>query len=953
ISRLGLASLPIFATSLLGVFAIASVAAAADRATSLEASSSASASESQASRDLDDWFESKVRPILATRCHECHAGERSKGAVRLDSRAAVLGEGSLETVVVPGDPDSSRLVRAIRHEGDIKMPPKAKLSEEEIAVLEEWVRRGAQWPTGASDPLESVSESWRAHWAFQPIRDPEPPAVDAPPERVRTPIDQFVLRALESRGLEPAPEADRRTLIRRATFDLTGLPPTPSEIEEFLADDRPDAWERVVERLLASPRYGERWARHWLDVSRYADTRGYVFTAERKYPFSYTYRDYVVRAFNEDLPFDRFIVEQLAADKLDLGDDREAYAAMGFLTLGRRFLNNIHDIIDDRIDVVTRGLMGFTVQCARCHDHKYDPIPTSDYYALYNVFQNSIEPDDLPLIAEPEKTEAYAKFQEELARREKAHEDFVATKHEELLAELRGQVGRYLLATIGDSDDREAGVSVGEDDVKPRALRRWRRYLEGTAGPDHPIFGAWHAFRQIPAERFGEEAAQRIASWRESAERGEAKIHEAILDALRVSPPRSIEDVGEIYTRLFAEVDEEWRCARAEKSPPPERLADSRREELRLVLYGGDSPVALDREEALRAFDRATRDRARVLQREIDSFRANSAEAPARAMVLVDRPQIVGGRVFERGNPARPGEEVERRFLTALSKEEPRKFTQGSGRLELAQEIVSPENPLTARVLANRIWLWHFGEGLVSTPSDFGIRSDPPSHPELLDYLASRLLKNGWSVKALHRLILNSATYRQSGVHPREAEHAAADPENRLLWRAPARRLEFEPLRDSLLAVSGRLDLRVGGPAVEIFTNPSPPRRTIYGFIERQNLPGVLRVFDFASPDATSPKRHETTVPQQALWLLNSPFAIEQARAFVARPDFAALEGEEARIRFAYAVLYGREPDEVELELGLEYVADRTTATSSDIRLDRWERYIQALLCANEFVFID
>lgn len=803
------------------------------------------------------------------------------------------------------------------------------------------------------EPASARDEAWRAHWAFQPIRDPLPPVVDRS-EAVRTPVDRFILRKLAEHGIEPPPAADRRTLIRRLTFDLTGLPPAPDEIDAFLADDRPDAWERLTERLLASPRYGERWARHWLDVARYADTRGYVFQSERKYAYSYTYRDYVIRVFNEGKPFDRFIVEQIAADKLDLAKDPEPYAAMGFLTLGRRFLNNTHDIIDDRIDVVTRGLMGFTVQCARCHDHKYDPIPTSDYYSLYNVFANSVEPDELPLTGEPEKTQEYESYQRELAKKEKAYEDFVATKTATILDELRREVGRYLLAAREVPADSEAGVSVGEKEIKPRAVERWREFLAGSGGRDHPVFGPWHELGALPVERFAGECARLVESWSRSAA-GSRRVNPVVLEAFRAAPPRTLEEAAEVYTRIFQEIEEEWECSQV-SDPPPKRLADDDREELRLVLHGDGSPLAISSEEIFRFFDRATRGTARDLKKAIDSLRANSTAAPPRGMVLVDRSDLVDGRIFERGNPRRPGDPVSRHFLTALSAGKPQPFTDGSGRIELARAIVDPKNPLTARVLANRIWLWHFGEGLVSTPSDFGMRSDPPSHPELLDWLASRLIESGWSIKELHWLILGSATYRQSAVHPRGDELTRLDPENRLLWKAPARRLEFESLRDSLLAVSDRLDRSMGGAAVELFAEPYPTRRTIYGFIERQNLPGVLRVFDFASPDATCPKRHETTVPQQALWLLNSDFAIEQAKSFVRRPDFAEIADPAARIRFAYETIYGREPESAETELGLAFTKDRSETEEGGggtVQLDRWERYVHALLCSNEFQFID
>jgi hypothetical protein len=783
------------------------------------------------------------------------------------------------------------------------------------------------------------------HWAFQPVEEGSPPSVHET-DRLSTGIDPYVIAALAQRGLSLAPPADARTLIRRVTFDLTGLPPSAEEVAAFVADDRPDAYERLVERLLASPRYGERQGRHWLDVARYADTRGYVFQSERKYPYSYTYRDWVIRAFSEDLPYDRFLIAQIAADRLEASGeaDRSSLAAMGFLTLGRRFLNNQHDIIDDRIDVVTRGMLGLTVQCARCHDHKYDPVPTTDYYSLYSVFANSAEPDDLPIIAEPEASKEYDEFRKELDRRRSEHESFVAAKHAELLAELRGDVARYLLATIERPVDPAVGVSVGAGDVKPSIVARWREFLEKDGGPEHPIFAAWHALRGLPAEGFSAEAER----WTRSALETDTKLHRALLEALLARVPQNPESLAAIYGELFRAVDAEW----TSRAAGVDSLSDPSRDAIRKFLYDDGSPIVIGREQVERFFDRPTRTRSRELRSAIERFEAESPGAPARGMVLVDRQRISDHKVLVRGNPGRPGPTVERRFLKALSSGEPARFTDGSGRLELARAIASPENPLTARVFVNRVWIHHFGRGLVRTPSDFGTRSEPPTHPELLDYLAASFVRSGWSIKVLQRSIVLSSTYRQSAVQPAEAVALAADPENDLLWRFPARRLELEALRDALLATAAELDLEMEGPSVEIFEGAPSRRRTVYGFVERQNLPSIFRVFDFASPDATCPQRFETTVPQQALYLMNHPFVAQVSRAFVTRPEFSRLASSSERIRFAYATIFGRDPEPAELELALEYTS---TAGSDDAEADRttWQRYIQALFLTNEFVFID
>jgi mono/diheme cytochrome c family protein len=736
-----------------------------------------------------EFFEKNVRPLLVSKCQSCHGAKRQQGGLRLDSRAALLKGSDNGAVLEKGDPDKSSLLRAIRYEGDVQMPPKGKLPDEAIAHLTAWVKMGAPWPEDAvvkEGHSQSVAEVRRTHWAFQPVKKPNPPTVKNA-DWIKTPLDAFVLAKLEAKALQPSPMADRRTLIRRLTFDLHGLPPTPREGADFENDRSPDAYARLVDRLLASPRYGERWGRHWLDVARYADSKGYVFTDERRYPFAYTYRDYVIRSFNEDLPYDQFVLQQLAADRLPLGDDKRPLAALGYLTLGRRFLNNVHDIIDDRIDVTMRGFQAMTVGCARCHDHKFDPIPTRDYYSLYGVFASSIEPKDLPLIGQPEQTAELAAFEKELAKRKEAVEKY-RTEHKDELA------------------------------------------------------------------------------------KGNRKF----------------------------------------------------------------------------------RDGLRALQKKVDQWQATSPTAPPRAMVLIDKPQPETPHVFLRGNPNNRGPSVPRQFLEVVAGDKRQPFRQGSGRLELAHAIADRNNPLTARVLVNRVWLHHFGAGLVQTPSDFGLRGETPTHPELLDWLAAAFVDEGWSIKKLHRLILLSNTYRQANNDdPRLLQ---MDPENRLLARMNRQRLDFEAMRDSLLSVAGRLDAKMGGRAVELTTAPFSPRRSVYGFIDRQNLPGLFRTFDFASPDTSTPQRYTTTVPQQALFLMNSPFVAEQARHFAQRPEVATQAKDEEKIKAMYQLAYGRAAEPEEIALGLRFLAEARkseAANKAALPLSAWQQYAQVLLLANEFAFVD
>jgi cytochrome c553 len=782
-----------------------------------------------------EFFEAKVRPLLIQSCFGCHGDKAQQGGLRLDSLAAMLKGNSGGAVIKPGDPDKSPLIHVIRYDGKVKMPPAGKLSAEQIDILTAWVKMGAPWPgvkvsDAAAEAAKTgefrVSEEMRKFWSFRPVVKPKVPAVKAK-TWVKNPVDNFILAKLEAKGLTPSPEADRRAFIRRATFDLHGLPPTAEEIDTFVADKSPDATEKLIDRLLASPRYGERWGRLWLDVARYADTKGYVFVEDRAYPNAYTFRDYVIRAFNEDLPFDQFILHQLAADKMELGEDRRPLAAMGYLTVGRRFLNNQHDIIDDRIDVTTRGFLGLTVNCARCHDHKFDPISTKDYYSLYGVFASSTEPNPPPTISPRAISEPWEQHNAKIREAE--------TKHTETL---RMQVNKLRAQVLKD-----------ENSVPKEIRDTLQGFRVGTLPNDNQ---------------------------------------------------RNV----------------------LEKAFPPE-VAQSQKE----------------------------------LRQQIEELKKTVPPKPEFGMAMVDLPNPVDPRVFLRGNPGNRGPEVPRQFLEIATVGERKPFAQGSGRLELAKAIASKDNPLTARVYVNRVWRHHFGHGIVRTPSDLGTRGEPPTHPELLDWLAATFMENGWSTKKLHRAIMLSSTYRQASAHNDKAFNA--DPENRLVWRMNRRRLDLEQTRDSLLLVAGKLDLTMGGPSQDIVSRNYSRRRSVYGYIERQNLPGFFRTFDFANPDASSPQRFTTTIPQQALFMLNSPFMADQAKALAARKELEAAKEDEERIRVAYRLAFGRAPSKSEIQAGKEYMGEELTPVSQPAAqqpakgLTRWERYLQALLMTNEFIFVD
>ena len=606
--------------------------------------------------DQSAFFENKIRPILAGQCLKCHSAAEGKvkGGLALDTREGVLKGGDSGPAVVPGNPDKSPLIRAVRYtDPNLQMPPKGeKLTDAQVADLVAWVRMGAPDPrTGAAKGKYANAGERKVWWAFQPVKLTPAPAVQNK-AWAANPVDNYILAKLEEKNLKPSGPADKQVLIRRLYFDLIGLPPTPAEVDAFVADKSPTAYAQLVDKLLASPHYGERWSRHWLDVARYSDTIGDPAKKRESpaYPFAWTYRDYVVKAFNDDKPYDQFIREQLAADRLPNNKDRTTLAALGFITVGDHFDGNRDDIINDRIDVVTKAFNGLTVACARCHDHMFDPIPTKDYYALHGIFSNVEEPKELPIIAMADKTK-YADYLKEKAALGKAQTELVAQ-------------AKAAKATKNKGNKKE---------LQKEALQL-----------------------------------------------------EVRTDRLDITHPG----------------------------------------------------------------------------------------APVRAMVVQDVDKPKDSPVYIRGEKENKGELVPRRYLEVFRQPNAKPFVSGSGRLELAYSIANKNNPLTARVLVNRVWQHHFGEGFVQTPDDFGTMSTPPSHPELLDYLSTYLTDNGWSVKKLHRLILLSATYQQASTdNPRFAQ---LDPFNRLLWRQNVRRLEFEPLRDSILAMAGSLDATMGGRPVNL-----------------------------------------------------------------------------------------------------------------------------------------
>jgi len=748
-----------------------------------------------AEEDHERFFETEIRPLLAEHCLECHGASEQSGELRLDSRNHLLAGGQSGPAVIPGKPNGSRLVHAVRRTDDLAMPPENELTQAQVRALEHWVKLGAPWPESSGPIVAPRDAAARDHWAFQPVQAVDPPHVDS--DWIRNPIDAFILDRLRGHELSPSPAANRRVLLRRATMALTGLPPSLTDVEEFEDNTNADAWPKAVERLLGASTYGEQWARHWLDIARYSDTKGYVYAREqRKWLHAWSYRDWVIESLNSDMSYDRFLLLQLAADQIP--DRRpEDLAAMGFLTVGRRFLGVTRDVMDDRIDTITRGTMGLTVACARCHDHKYDPIPTTDYYALYGVLNSCVERRvELPTESAP--TEDWLA---ELKVRTKAFDDRYAKERRNAAERSRKMLDRYLRVQTRMETVPAQGFDqiLLESDVLPGIARRWEEYLRTANRNDNPVFRHWHAYASIDPGEFSVKAPGVAAALSHD---GAGTVNRCVASAFE-QPPSSLSDVVDRYIELFTTVRNQWqeslRDAEASNARVPTGMDDPGLEQLRTVLYGANSPCIVPADSLVHTEYLFTTDTCRQLwelQKKVDDWLQAAPHQPRYALTLADRSIPVEPRVFRRGNPKTPGDDVQRGFLSVLSDNATRKFEEGSGRLELARAIIDPHNPLTARVIVNRVWAWHFGRGLVPTPSDFGIRAGQPSHPKLLDWLARDFVEHDWSLKYLHRLILSSATWQQTSAEPTDSEVRERvqqrDPSNRLLWKMPLHRLTFE-----------------------------------------------------------------------------------------------------------------------------------------------------------------
>ena len=897
-------------------------------------------------REQIDFFEVKIRPVLAAKCMECHGPDAQESGLRVDTREFLLKGSEKYPVVVNGDPAASVLMTAIKQETDLQMPPDEKLTEQQISDFQRWIKMGMPWPDDqALSKLDGYASIFANHWSLQPVKVAPLPSV-SDLGWPRNNIDFYILNKLDSADLRPSAEASRRELIRRVMFDVTGLAPTASEVAAFEGDTRPDAYERMVDKALAKPQHGERWARYWMDVARYSDTLGYNFTRGRRFPYSYTFRDYVIRAFNSDKPYNQFVVEQLAADLLELNDDRDL-AAMGFLTVGRRYRNQQLDV-DDRIDTMTRGFLGLTVACARCHDHKYDAIPTKDYYSLYGVFASSRVPadQDLPLIGTPETTPYYREFKSKLDDLEGKLAAYDKMRAEKFTYDFRRQIVDYIVRALAAINDEQASeldfLVVQSQFIRNGLVTKWRQFLAEKVADGDPVLGVMKQLVLLPDDQFTdqhESIYQKLEETKAGIESG--MVNPLLRDRLLTSKPDNKVELARLFGELLQQVF-------LKSTQDDAELTAAELQLLELVSNDG-TPTHVTVDNVTTFYNRDDNNKRRKFTQPIDEHKSFARGNPPRAMVLAENPNPYEPRVFIRGQAARKGDHVPRQFLYAVSGKTREPFAHGSGRLEMAQEIVDPKNTLTARVFVNRVWMHHFGRPLVNTPSDFGVRSDQPVQLDVLDYLADSFMDSGWSIKSLHREILLSNTYRQQSTTHEQGD--AIDIENGLYWRANSRRLEYEALRDALIQALGELDLTIGGPSEDLTNSSTIRRRALYTFVDRQDLPGLLRVFDFPNPDAHNARRPSTTVPQQALFLMNSSVVINRVRNWVASIQVQQLNAEQ-RIQYFYQRFFQRAPNETELQIGMDFVSHPESA-SKENSLDVWGQYAQLLLLTNEFSFID
>ncbi|QIF04979.1 PSD1 and planctomycete cytochrome C domain-containing protein [Roseimicrobium sp. ORNL1] len=856
------------------------------------------------------FFEKNVRPVLAENCYSCHEGHKAKSGLMLNSRAGVMRGTDYKKVIIPGDPENSVLIKAIRHAAGAEPMPskKPQLAANQIDALVQWVKMGAPWPKEAAGDHHAA---WEDHWAFQKVAKPPVPAIASPKLKAANPVDAFVAAKLEKAGLEFAPPADRAVLGRRLYVTLTGLPPSFEELQAFVNDPSPNAPAKLIDDLLNSPHYGERWGRYWLDVARYSDTEGYqVGGKDYRFPYAFTYRDWVVDSLNADMPYDEFLKHQIAADRIAGADTgSKNLAALGFLTVGDTFISNKDLQTDDRIDVLTRGTLGLTVTCARCHDHKFDPIPTKDYYALYGVFNSSEIPEDLPVIGKASSEVEYAAYRGEVSKVEEKMNVF----RKEVFEDMRkaDRMREYLaFAQQSVKEDLNGDAfrgKAGQLKLRDRVASRWREFVKrhtATSKP-HAVMVAWKEFSSLPKEGF----EQASAGLKDKLTKEGSPTNAVIRNELAKRPaPKSMDDVLGLYADVFVT------CISGKEPDNADWQA------VRSVLLEPQSPMAVPVDQVDQFFTRKDTETMTRFRNEIKKIELSSPGAPPRAMVMNDKEKPGDMRIFIRGNQGRPGEVAPRGFLTFLGGQ---KFTNGSGREELANAIASRDNPLTPRVIVNRVWLQHFGSPLVSQTSDFGVQTPAPVQLDLLNWLSANFMEQGWSLKSLHRMILNSRTWQQSAVSTQDKDLKDAD--NTLLSRQSRQRLDYEAMRDAMIGVTGTLDAsKMGGRPVALNAGDVNSRRSLYLIVDRFNQATVPAMFDFANPDTHSPQRYNTTVPQQALFLMNSPFMRDQSGKLATKLPQEGSAIDSQTITALYRKVLLREPKPEEVELAQRFVNDAT-----------------------------
>ena len=891
-----------------------------------------------------DFFENRIRPILANNCFGCHTNSQL-GGLRLDTLGGMKKGGKRGPAIAPGDPDNSLLIKAVRQtDPNLKMPYGGKLKASEIADLEAWVKAGAVWPASTASAVTSskdgkyvITPERRNFWSFLPLHNPPVPEVkDA--KWPKTPIDRFVLAALEKENIKPVGPATKHDLLRRAYLDLTGLPPTPADYAAFEKDNSPEAFAKVVDRLLASPRYGERWGRIWLDVARYGEDdyrslnpnpRGY-----RPYPNAWAYRDWVVRAFNDDLPYDQFVKAQLAGDLMDPAVRHKMLPATGFLGLGPWYYDNGSNEVTraderhDRVDAVTRGFLGLTVQCARCHDHKYDPIPQSDYYALAGVFFNTIY-EEYPQ-APKKVVDDFKKIEDAIDEKQKVLEELQKDLTGELARSLSLQTSNYLMGVweVTGKQKKEMPQVVNDRRLDYELFDRWIKYMAKPTTKYHNK-DEWQAMMKKGggtkqdatklAEKFQQDIVD-VTVADDAIEEENRIITDKDVDGdkpkKRTDKPSNFvsnkdfnpgallrlkslpEDQFAFYTEIFVRELKDNDDPNANPDFDPRKIPPG---VLAFRGWGLESRIGPDGQARLKSLQ----DDLAALKKKIDPYYpfihgVKDSEKPVNIQLAI------------RGNPENLGAEVPRHFLSVFCEGDPTPLSQGSGRLQLAELIL--KQPIAMRVIVNRIWKADFGTGIVDTPSNFGFGGERPTDPELLEYLASEFVSNGMSIKKLQREIMLSAVYQLSTADDKLASEK--DSGNRLYWRASRKRMDAEELRDSILYVAGDLDDSLGGPSKDL--TPDFHRRTIYGQVSRYKLDAYLQLFDFPPPNISAEKRFTTTVPLQRLFLMNSDFVQLEAEALYKRA--AAEPDNRARIRKLYNVVYGRDPKESEIQIALDYL---------------------------------